>query len=82
MYQHDAAHTGHNPAEATFQPPLRLKWTHTLEGRATRTSSPAIVNGIVVIAAENGFVYGLDAATGRLRWIFIVYGSKVYSSPR
>ncbi|HVT39773.1 MAG TPA: PQQ-binding-like beta-propeller repeat protein [Gemmatimonadaceae bacterium] len=36
--------------------------------RRTIQSSPAVADGIVFVGARDGFLYAVDAATGKLRW--------------
>lgn len=43
------------------------------------TSSPAVVDGVVYLGAENGTVYSLDLHTGKDRWAFRLKGK--LSSP-
>jgi uncharacterized protein (TIGR03118 family) len=45
----------------------QLVWKTQLDGRVT--ASALVTNGTVVIGTQtNGFVYGLDAATGAVKW--------------
>lgn len=70
----------------------RILWRYETEGaslasasfgydRRTIQSSPAVADGRVFIGARDGFLYALDAATGRLLWRFNHEISWVNSSP-
>ena len=64
-YHRDPAHTGF--AGAT--PPagqLSIAWTRRLDGAVY--GQPLAVGGLVIAATEGDSVYGLDRATGRVRW--------------
>lgn len=60
-----------------------MRWQVTLHGDAT--PGPAIaVDGSVLAATNAGYLYDLDAATGRRRWVFDgrgAYGSDLSTSP-
>lgn len=45
---------------------LAIAWTRPLDG--TVYGQPLVVRGVVIAATENDSVYGLDWATGRVRW--------------
>jgi outer membrane protein assembly factor BamB len=65
-----AAHTGTQPVERTIGPTnvagLTQTWSAQIAGRMTPIS-PAVVGGVVYMAAE-GFVYAVDAHTGVRLW--------------
>jgi uncharacterized protein (TIGR03118 family) len=45
----------------------QLKWQTPLGGRIT--ASPLVTHGVIVIGNQgNGFIYGLDAGTGAIKW--------------
>jgi uncharacterized protein (TIGR03118 family) len=45
----------------------QLLWQTQLDGRVT--ASPLVTNGTVVIGTQtNGFIYGLNASTGAIKW--------------
>ncbi|MEA3403675.1 MAG: PQQ-binding-like beta-propeller repeat protein [Armatimonadota bacterium] len=45
---------------------LRIAWTHQLPGSCQ--STPAVVDGALVVGSNDGSVSAIDAATGELRW--------------
>ncbi len=50
---------------------LGVKWTVVTDPlNQGGGSSPAVVNGVVYIGSQNGYVYALDAATGAKLWSF------------
>ena len=61
----DAA-TGARRWRLTTRPDLPLPWGH--ESGDHFLSSPAYVNGTVVVGAGDGGVYALDAMTGKQKW--------------
>lgn len=52
-------------------PRLRLKWSFGLPGAASVYGQPSVVAGRVFVAADTGYVYSLDAATGCVYWSFL-----------
>lgn len=64
MYHRDAAHTGSAPAPAAGR--LSIAWQQHLDGAVY--GQPLAVGGLVIAVTENDSVYGLDRATGRVRW--------------
>jgi outer membrane protein assembly factor BamB len=64
-YHRDAARTGAAPAS----PPaggLSIAWRRHLDGAVY--GQPLVVGGLVLAATEGDTVYGLDRATGKVRW--------------
>lgn len=68
------------------------KWRFATEGAALRSgdfgydrrsiqSSPAVSNGAVFFGSRDGFVYSVDAATGKLRWRYDHHISWSNTSP-
>ena len=64
-YHHDPARSGDVPG-VPAPGPLRQAWRAALDGAVY--GQPLIVRGTVVAATEHDSVYGLDRATGRVRW--------------
>lgn len=64
-YHGDLGRTGYAPGSPDPVNP-RLAWTAQLDGAAY--ASPLVIGGLVVQATAGGSVYGLDAATGAVRW--------------
>jgi outer membrane protein assembly factor BamB len=65
VYHHDQARSGYAPAT----PPagdLSIAWTRHLDGAVY--GQPLAVGGLVIAATEGGSVYGLDRASGAVRW--------------
>ncbi len=65
LYHRNAARTG----VATGLPAagaLSTAWTRRLDGAVY--GQPLVIGGLVVAATENDSVYGLDRATGEVRW--------------
>ena len=65
MYHRDAARTGDAPGT----PPaghLALAWTRHLDGAVY--GQPLAIANLVIAATEGDSVYGLDRATGQVRW--------------
>ena len=58
--------TGTRRWRLTTRPDLPLPWGH--ESGDYFLSSPAYVDGTIVVGAGDGGVYALDAATGKQRW--------------
>jgi outer membrane protein assembly factor BamB len=64
-YHRDQAHTGLAP----WIPPagqLSVAWTRRLDGAVY--GQPLAVGGLVIAATESDTIYGLDRATGAVRW--------------
>src|SRR5439155_20018923 len=40
--------------------------------RSPATASPAVVGGVVYVGTYGGTFYAIDAATGKVRWTFLV----------
>lgn len=65
VYHHDPARTGY----AAATPPagkLSIAWTRRLDGAVY--GQPLAVGGLVIAATEGDSVYGLDRASGAVRW--------------
>jgi len=69
-----------------------LKWKFETEGvklesgkfgydRRTVQSSPAVANGVVYVGARDGWVYAIDAATGKEKWRYDHNISWINTSP-
>jgi outer membrane protein assembly factor BamB len=63
-------------SKSTFQ---GVKWKFKTEGKIF--SSPALVNGVVYVGSEDGYLYAINAGTGMLKWKFKT-GGPLHSSPR
>ena len=57
-----------------------MPWPWGHESGDVYTSSPAYVNGVIVVGAGDGGIYALDARTGKQRWRAAT-GGRVRSSP-
>ena len=64
-YHRDAARTGAAPASPAAGP-LAIAWRRRLDGAVY--GQPLVVGDLVIAATESNTVYGLDRATGRVRW--------------
>jgi outer membrane protein assembly factor BamB len=64
-YHRDPAHTGFAGA-APPAGPLSIAWTRRLDGAVY--GQPLAVGGLVIAATEGDSIYGLDRATGQVRW--------------
>jgi polyvinyl alcohol dehydrogenase (cytochrome) len=64
-YHRDPAHTGFAGA-APSAGPLSIAWTRRLDGAVY--GQPLVVGGLVIAATEGDSIYGLDRATGTVRW--------------
>jgi len=64
-YHRDAARTGAAPATPVAGP-LAIAWRRHLDGAVY--GQPLVVGGLVIAATEGDTVYGLDRATGQVRW--------------
>ncbi|HZU74107.1 MAG TPA: PQQ-binding-like beta-propeller repeat protein [Acidimicrobiales bacterium] len=65
-YHGDQARSGVDASGAVLQP-TRAKWTSpTLDGKVY--AEPLVWGSLVVAATENDTIYGLDAASGAVRW--------------
>jgi outer membrane protein assembly factor BamB len=64
-YHRDAARTGAAPASPAAGP-LSIAWRRRLDGAVY--GQPLMVDDLVIAATEGDTVYGLDRATGRVRW--------------
>ncbi len=64
-YHGDDTRAGFVPAGPDPNGPA-VAWQATLDGAVY--ASPLVVGGLVVAATEGGSLYGLDAATGTVRW--------------
>lgn len=77
MFRGDPMRTGAQPGPAPEGNPV-VKWQFATDG-AVR-SSPAVADGAVFFGSKDGYVYALEAATGKERWRFQTGGS-IVSSP-
>ncbi len=64
-YHRDAARTGVAPASPAAGR-LAIAWQRRLDGAVY--GQPLVVGGLVIAATEGDTVYGLDRATGQVRW--------------
>ena len=64
-YHRDAARTGAAPASPAAGR-LSIAWRRSLDGAVY--GQPLVVGGLAIAATEGDTVYGLDRATGRVRW--------------
>jgi len=53
---------------------LQYKWAFAFPGASAPFGQPTIVDGKVYAAADSGYVYALDAATGCVYWSFQAQG--------
>ena len=56
-----------------------LAWPKPYDAGSLLKSSPVIANGVLVVASEEGKVFGLDLETGEKRWQFDDIEAKVLS---
>src|SRR5712691_320440 len=81
-FRFDNRNSGFNPYEHVLKPSnvprLVTKWTAHTGGFVE--SSPAVVDGVVYVGADDGNVYDLKAATGGKLWSFPT-GFAIFSSP-
>ena len=64
-YHRDAARTGVAPNRPAAGP-LSIAWQRRLDGAVY--GQPLVIGGLVIAATEGDTVYGLDRATGQIRW--------------
>jgi outer membrane protein assembly factor BamB len=64
-YHRDPAHTGLAAATPSAGP-LSIAWTRQLDGAVY--GQPLAIGGLVIAATEGDSIYGLDRATGKVRW--------------
>src|SRR5262245_35967234 len=64
-YHRDAARTGVAPAKPAAGP-LSIAWRRQLDGAVY--GQPLVIGDLVIAATEGDTVYGLDRATGKIRW--------------
>jgi outer membrane protein assembly factor BamB/predicted phosphodiesterase len=57
---------------------VRAKWTYS--SAANIISTPALVNGLVVVGNQNGLVEALDVKNGKRKWKYQT-GGPIFSSP-
>lgn len=69
QHGHDAAHTGFNPSEHIITPSnvgeLAVAW-HSRTDVGSTHASPAVVNGIAYLSANNGTLYAWGDGSTRL----------------
>jgi hypothetical protein len=77
MFRGDPAHSGIYAGEGVpaFH---RVRWSFHTNGEVV--SSPAIVGEVVYFGSNDGNLYAMDAASGKLHWKFET-GSAIPSSP-
>src|SRR6516225_6497019 len=64
-YHRDAARTGVAPARPAAGP-LSIAWRRRLDGAVY--GQPLVIGNLVIAATQGDTVYGLDRATGAIRW--------------
>jgi outer membrane protein assembly factor BamB len=57
-----------------------MVWPKPFDAGSLVRASPAIAGGVLVVASEDGHVYGLDLKTGEKKWEFDGINTKVLSS--
>jgi outer membrane protein assembly factor BamB len=81
-FRHDTGHTGLDPYETSIGTgnvsKLSEKWAYPTGGAVV--SSPAVANGVVYVGSNDGSLYALNAATGKLLWSYAT-GGAVTSGP-
>jgi outer membrane protein assembly factor BamB len=77
MFRGNPMRTGAEPGPAPEGNPV-VKWQFATDGWVR--SSPAVADGAVYFGSKDGYVYALDAATGKERWRFQT-GGPIVSSP-
>jgi outer membrane protein assembly factor BamB len=77
MFRADPSHSGIF-AGAGLRQFHGVRWSFHTNGEVV--SSPAIVGGIVYVGSNDGSLYAIDEASGKLRWKFET-GSAIPSSP-
>lgn len=65
MYRGDPGRTGNLPVHGPTGTPVEL-WRYQTQGQID--AAPAIVDGVLYIASEDGNLYALDTKTGALVW--------------
>ncbi|MBO0771505.1 MAG: PQQ-binding-like beta-propeller repeat protein [Actinobacteria bacterium] len=65
QYHRDASRSGAAPARPAAGR-LSVAWTRRLDGAVY--GQPLVIGGLVIAATEGDSVYGLDRATGQIRW--------------
>jgi outer membrane protein assembly factor BamB len=65
QYHRDASRSGAAPARPAAGL-LSVAWTRRLDGAVY--GQPLVIGGLVIAATEGDSVYGLDRATGQIRW--------------
>ena len=81
MYLHDPGHTGYTPSAGPMT--NQTLWSFQT-GSTNVKSSPAVVDGIVYVGAEDGRLYALDATSGEEIWAYAAdcsLGSQAINSP-
>jgi uncharacterized repeat protein (TIGR02543 family) len=79
MLHHDPLHTGFS--NATGPTTNNLLWSTTVSFSAV-SSSPAIVDGLLYVGADDGKFYCLNATTGQVSWSQTLFtGTYVWCSP-
>ena len=53
---------------------LQLKWAFGFPGDVTSFGAPTVLNGTVFVGSAGGGVYGIDAKSGCLHWVFQANG--------
>jgi len=78
MFHCNPARTGSSP-DQQIQTPLKVVWS-SQAAKGPICSSPAVADGTVYVGSNDGKIYALDAANGRVRWSFPTEG-EVHCSP-
>ena len=65
------------PTDPTPPSTNQILWTHALDSNA---NSPCVVNGVVYVSTEDGYVYAINATTNTQLWCFEA-DDDIYSSP-
>jgi len=71
----DLANTRYQPAASAGLSPasvrqLKLRWAFAFPGATSVYGQPTVVGHTVIVSADSGYVYALDAATGCVHWSF------------
>lgn len=68
-YRHDTKHTCCTPGEV--KPAGKKEWKTALSGTL---ASPTVAGDILVTASSDGYIWGIDVATGAIKWKYMTGG--------
>ncbi|HLC00669.1 MAG TPA: PQQ-binding-like beta-propeller repeat protein [Candidatus Bathyarchaeia archaeon] len=70
MFLHDPQHTGYSQSQATIPNTNSPVWIRAFSDDGSKLMSPIVVDGLVIVASNNGHLYAFSSMTGEIIWTY------------